>query len=191
MSLNTDTFVRPTGFRRLNLDMLAIRDRADQFTGVPRGTAKPLTYLAAFQEAEPYLGLPSHAFKLISWLVKQTMPVDWEEGSRPIAWPSARRQQEFFNLSAARVKALNRALYEAGIFVLRDNPPLRAVQRSVLSPKCNTIQRSEAQREVEDSADGKSLNLCEATESFGGRLEVVRTSSFAVRDNSRPASGRG
>src|SRR5271170_1758172 len=67
----------------------------------------------------------------------------------------------------------------------------RAVQRSVLSPKCNTIQRSEAQREVEDSADGKSLNLCEATESFGGRLEVVRTSSFAVRDNSRPASGRG
>src|SRR5271155_2491434 len=68
---------------------------------------------------------------------------------------------------------------------------LRAVQRSVLSPKCNTIQRSEAQREVEDSADGKSLNLCEATESFGGRLEVVRTSSFAVRDNSRPASGRG
>jgi len=122
MSLNTNTFVRPTGFRRLNLDMLATRDRADQFTGVPKGTAKPLTYLAAFQEAEPYLGLPSHAFKLISWLVKQTMPVDWEEGSRPIAWPSARRQQEFLNLSAARVKALNRALYEAGIFVLRDNP---------------------------------------------------------------------
>jgi replication initiation protein RepC len=122
MSLNTNTFARPTGFRRLNLDMLAIRDRADKFTGVPRGTAKPMTYLAAFQEAEPYLGLPSHAFKLISWLVKQTMPVDWEEGSRPIAWPSARRQQEFLNLSAARVKALNRALYEAGIFVLRDNP---------------------------------------------------------------------
>jgi replication initiation protein RepC len=122
MSLNTNTFAGPTGFRRLNLDMLAIRDRADQFAGVPRGTAKPLTYLAAFQEAEPYLGLPTHAFKLISWLVKQTMPVDWEEGSRPIAWPSARRQQEFLNLSAARVKALNRALYEAGLFVIRDNP---------------------------------------------------------------------
>jgi replication initiation protein RepC len=122
MSLNANTFVRPTGFRRLNLDMLAIRDRADQFAGVPRGTAKPLTLLAAFQEAEPYLGLPSHAFKLISWLVKQTMAIDWEEGSRPIVWPSARRQQEFLNLSAARVKVLNRALYEAGIFVIRDNP---------------------------------------------------------------------
>src|SRR5271168_4009769 len=71
----------------------------------------------------------------------------------------------------------------------RRNP--RAVQRSVLSPKCNTIQRSEAQREVEDSVGGKSLNLCEATESFGGRLEVVRTSSFALWDDSRPASRRG
>ena len=50
------------------------------------------------------------------------MAIDWEEGSRPIVWPSARRQQEFLNLSAARVKALNRALYEAGIFVIRDNP---------------------------------------------------------------------
>jgi len=44
-----------------------------------------------------------------------------EEGSRPIAWPSARRQQEFLGLSAARVKSLNRALFEAGIFVIRDN----------------------------------------------------------------------
>ena len=77
--------------------------------------------LAAFQEAEPYLGLPAHAFKLVSWLVKQTMSCDWEEGSRPIAWPSARRQQEFLGLSATRVKALNRALFEAGIFVIRDN----------------------------------------------------------------------
>src|SRR5271163_4619854 len=67
----------------------------------------------------------------------------------------------------------------------------RAIQRSVLSPNCNTIQRSEAQRKVEDSAGGKSLNLCEATESSGGRLEVVRTSSFALRDNSRPASRGG
>jgi replication initiation protein RepC len=101
--------------------MLTERDRADQFTGLPRGTAKPLRFLAGFQEAEPYLGLPAHAFKLVSWLVKQTQDQDWEEGSRPIAWPSARRQAEFLNLSAARVKHLNRALFEAGIFVIRDN----------------------------------------------------------------------
>lgn len=62
---------RPSGTRRLNLYMLTARDRADSFTGPPAGTAKPLRFLAAFQEAEPYLGLPTHAYKLISWLVKQ------------------------------------------------------------------------------------------------------------------------
>jgi replication initiation protein RepC len=110
-----------TGSRRLSFTMLTARDRADSFAGLPPGSAKPLRLLAAFQEAEPYLGLPAHAFKLVSWLVKQTMPCDWEEGSRPIVWPSARRQQEFLGLSAARVKMLNRVLFEAGIFVIRDN----------------------------------------------------------------------
>jgi Replication protein C N-terminal domain len=110
-----------TGSRRLTLTMLTARDRADSFAGLPAGSAKPLRLLAAFQEAEPYLGLPAHAFKLVSWLIKQTMPCDWEEGSRPIVWPSARRQQEYLDLSAARVKMLNRVLFEAGIFVIRDN----------------------------------------------------------------------
>ena len=115
------TPIRATGVRRLTLDMRARLDRADGFLGLPSGTAKPLTLLAAFQEAEPYLGLPAHAFKLVSWLVRQTRPQDWERGSRPIAWPSARRQQEFLGLSPAAVKNLNRVLFEAGIFVIRDN----------------------------------------------------------------------
>ena len=113
--------IRPSGARRLTLDMRVRLDQADAFTGLPRGTAKPLRFLAAFQEAEPYLGLPVHAYKLVAWLVKQTQPQDWEEGSRPIAWPSARHQAEFLGLSPARVKQLNRALFEAGIFVIRDN----------------------------------------------------------------------
>ena len=113
--------IRPSGARRVTLDMRVRLDQADAFKGVPRGTAKPLRFLAAFQEAEPYLGLPVHAYKLVAWLVKQTQPQDWEEGSRPIAWPSARHQAEFLGLSPARVKQLNRALFEAGIFVMRDN----------------------------------------------------------------------
>src|SRR5580698_3347561 len=127
MSTTTDSSPSPTspspitGARRITLTMLTARDRADSFAGLPAGSAKPLSLLAAFQEAEPYLGLPAHAFKLVSWLVKQTMPCDWEAGSRPIAWPSAQRQQEFLGLSDARVKALNRVLFEAGIFVIRDN----------------------------------------------------------------------
>jgi len=34
-------------------------------------------------------------------------------------WPSARLQQEYLGLSAARVKVLNRTLFEAGFFVIR------------------------------------------------------------------------
>jgi replication initiation protein RepC len=113
--------IRPSGARRLNLDMRARLDQADGFCGLPPGTAKPLRFLAAFQEAEPYLGLPSHAYKLVALLVRWTRPCDWERGSRPIAWPSARMQQEFLGLSPARVKHLNRMLFEAGIFVIRDN----------------------------------------------------------------------
>ncbi len=44
---------RPTGARRIDLTMRVQRERADGVAGAPRGTAKPLRYLAAFREAEP------------------------------------------------------------------------------------------------------------------------------------------
>jgi replication initiation protein RepC len=114
--------IRANGCRRVTLEMRAWLDRADSFQGLPPGTAKPLTFLYAFKEAEPYLGLPAHTYKLIDWLVRLTKPQDWEEGSRPIAWPAARRQEEFLGLSERRTQALNRVLQEAGIFVMRDDP---------------------------------------------------------------------
>lgn len=114
--------IRANGCRRVTLEMRAWYDRADSFKGLPKGTAKPLSFLYAFKEAEPYLGLPAHTYKLIDWLVRLTKPQDWEEGSRPIAWPEARRQEEFLGLSTRQTQALNRALQEAGIFVMRDDP---------------------------------------------------------------------
>jgi replication initiation protein RepC len=117
------TLIRANGCRRINLDMRVRLDEADRFTGLPRGTAKPYTYLAAFEQAEPYLHLPAHAAKLVAWLVRQTKPQDWEEGSRPIAAPSAERQAEFLgDMSPRAVQMLNRRLWEAGIFVMRDDP---------------------------------------------------------------------
>ena len=102
--------------------MMAVREQADRFEGLPRGMAKPLRFLAAFQEAEPYLDLPPHAYKLVAWLVKMTQAQDWEAGSRPIAWPCAARQAEFLGLTRNAVKTLNRMLFEAGILVMRDSP---------------------------------------------------------------------
>src|ERR1700753_1678939 len=113
---------RANGCRRVTLEMRAWLDRADSFKGLPQGTAKPLTFLYAFKEAEPYLGLPAQAYKLVDWLGRLTKPQDWEEGSRPIAWPELRRQQEFLGLSERRTQSLNRELQEAGIFVMRDDP---------------------------------------------------------------------
>jgi len=121
MSTATNSSNQATGARRISLQMLTLVEQADQFTGVPRGTAKPMRFLAPSRRPSPISACRGTRFKLVCWLVKQTQAQDWEEGSRPIAWPSARRQQEFLGLSSARVKSLNRALFEAGIFVIRDN----------------------------------------------------------------------
>jgi hypothetical protein len=53
--LDVNQRLRPqvTGTRRMSLHMLTLIDQADQFTGVPRGTAKPLRFFGRFQEAEP------------------------------------------------------------------------------------------------------------------------------------------
>ena len=56
-------------------------------------------------------------------------PQDWEEGCRPIAWPQLRYQAEFLGLSERRTQELNRALQEAGIFVMRDDPQGRRYVR--------------------------------------------------------------
>jgi hypothetical protein len=115
--------IRAFGARRINLEMRVRLDEADKFTGLPHGTAKRFEILAAFEQAEPYLGLPSQASKLVAWLVRQTQDQDWEQGSRPIAWPSAERQAEFLGgMSLRAVQLLNRRLWEAGIFVMRDDP---------------------------------------------------------------------
>ena len=129
------------GARRLTLEMRVRLDQADAFTGLPRGTAKPFTFLAAFEQAEPYLGLPAQASKLIAWLVRQTKPQDWEEGSRPIAAPSAELQAEFLGgMSPRAVQLLNRRLWEAGIFVMRDDPQGRRYKYR--DPKTNRLTKA-------------------------------------------------
>jgi replication initiation protein RepC len=80
--------------------MYAALHRADAWAGLPAGTAKQFHHLlSAFQEARPYLGLPAYADTLLTFLVKQTRAVDWEEGNRPIAWPSNRHLAEILEVT--------------------------------------------------------------------------------------------
>jgi len=112
---------RPTGERRWTPEMYAALHRADAWAGLPAGTAKQFHLLSAFQEARPYLGLPAYADTLLTFLVKQTRAVDWEEGNRPIVWPSNRHLAEILEVTEGRVKARLRPLLEAGILVAKDS----------------------------------------------------------------------
>ena len=112
----------PTGFRRLTPSLLAADHAAEGFNGLPDGVTLHGQLLAAFKAAAPRLGLSPRLVHAIDWLFKFTQPQDWGRGGHPIVWPSASLQQDALGLSATRVKALNRALIEAGLVTMRDSP---------------------------------------------------------------------
>ena len=82
----------------------------------------PGQLLAAFKAAAPRLGLSPRLVHAVDWLFRFTQPQDWGRGGRPIVWPSASMQQEALGLSPSQVKAINRALIEAGLITMKDSP---------------------------------------------------------------------
>ena len=112
----------PTGFRRLTPGLLKADRTAESFTGLPDGVTMPGQLLAAFKAAAPRLGLSPRVVHAVDWLFRFTQPQDWGRGGRPIVWPSADVQQEALVLSETRVKAINRALIEAGLITMKDSP---------------------------------------------------------------------
>src|SRR5271169_122078 len=112
----------PTGFRRLTPGLLHADRTAESFAGLPDGVTVPGQLLAACKAAAPRLGLSPRLVHAVDWLFRFTQPQDWGRGGRPIVWPSASMQQEALGLSATRVKAINRALIEAGLITMKDSP---------------------------------------------------------------------
>jgi replication initiation protein RepC len=112
----------PTGFRRLTPGLLAADRTAEGFDGLPEGVEFHGALLAAFKAAASRLGLAPRTVHAIDWLFKFTRPQDWEEGSRPIVWPSSSLQQEALGLSPTQAKAINRTLIEAGLITMKDSP---------------------------------------------------------------------
>ena len=112
----------PTGFRRLTPGLLKVDRAAEGFTGLPEGVTVRGQLLAAFKAASPRLGLPTRVVHAIDWLFKFTQPQDWEQGGRPIVWPSASLEQEALGLSETQAKRLNRCLIEAGLVTMKDRP---------------------------------------------------------------------
>jgi replication initiation protein RepC len=96
--------------------------RADEWVGLPGGTAKPLSYLKAFRQAAPHLGLPASTQAVVAYLFDKVSPCDWELGNRPVAWPSNQKMAEDLGLSVSVLKRHLRLLAETGIIVHRDSP---------------------------------------------------------------------
>jgi hypothetical protein len=112
----------PTGFRRMTPGLLKADRAAEGFAGLPERVTSPGQLLAALKAAAPRLGVAPRLVHAIDWLFRFTQPQDWEEGSRPVVWPSARTQQEALDLSPSQVKEINRRLIELGLVTMKDSP---------------------------------------------------------------------
>ena len=112
----------PTGFRRLTPGLLKVDRAAEGFNGLPGDVKSPGQLLAALKSAAPRLGIAPRLVHAVDWLFRFTQPQDWEQGSRPIVWPSASMQQEALGLSLSQVKDTNRRLIELGLITMKDSP---------------------------------------------------------------------
>lgn len=113
---------RPSGLRRLTAGGVATERRSEGFCGLPEGATHPAALLGALKAAAPFIGLASRFVHALDFLFRFTQPQDWEEGSRPIVWPSAELQQLELGLSATQVKLINRHLIDRGLMTARDSP---------------------------------------------------------------------
>jgi replication initiation protein RepC len=95
---------------------------AEGFAGLPQGVTASGQLLATFKASAPHLGIVPRLVHALDWLFRFTQPQDWQKGSRPIVWPSARMQQEALGLSPTQVKETNRQLIELGLVTMKDSP---------------------------------------------------------------------
>jgi replication initiation protein RepC len=112
----------PTGFRRMTPGLLKADRSANGFHGLPEGVETPGQLLAALKAAAPKLGISPRLAHTVDWLFCFTHPQDWEQGARPIVWPSASMQQQALGLSSSQVKEINRRLIELGLVTMKDSP---------------------------------------------------------------------
>jgi replication initiation protein RepC len=112
----------PTGFRRMTPGLLKADRTAEAFAGLPEAVSSPGQLLAALKAAAPRLSIAPRLVHAVDWLFRFTQSQDWDDGARPIVWPSASMQQEALGLSETQVKEINRRLIELGLITMKDSP---------------------------------------------------------------------
>lgn len=115
------------GLRRLPALAIATSIRIEGFTGLTGRT--PGQCLAAFKRASAHLGLSATARDLLDQLMAFSQPQDWQEGRRPIVWPSNATLAQALALSERSVRRLLAQLIAAGVIAARDSPQGRRFGR--------------------------------------------------------------
>jgi len=107
---------RPTGRRKITPAIVAAR------------TVRPAAYneetkgrvLSALKHASAALGVPRRVVDMIDYLVGRTQPQDWQDGRRPIAWPSNAALEDYLHLGRSQVKFLIRTAREFGLIEIEE-----------------------------------------------------------------------
>ena len=103
--------------------MRARLDEADRFTGLPRGTAKPFSSLPFLSRLSP-ISVCRHTPPSWSpgWCGRPSRRIGKKAAGRSRRHRPSSRPSFSGGMSPRAVQNLNRRLWEAGIFVIRDDP---------------------------------------------------------------------
>ena len=128
--ITTGDTARPSGLRGMSSVAQVMSAHADTFGGI--GSTRKGALLATFKQAAPALGLSDNAMLLIDQLMAFSKECDWEEGRRPIVWPSNDFLQDALGKSLRSIQYARRELEDAGVVVMRDSPQGRRYGLSLI-----------------------------------------------------------
>ncbi len=110
------------GRRRLSENALSQTIQSRDYAGLPQTVQSPMALLAAVKKARVPLGLSSPLLDLADLLFSFTKPADWQEGRRPIVWPSNRFLADQMGITVSAVQKRIRLGVHRGLFVMKDAP---------------------------------------------------------------------
>lgn len=108
-----------SGWRKATAGLAAVEQLANagQRLAVPKTRA-----FVAVKRVGPYIGLKAGDMMLLDTLGAFTQDQDWEEGQRPIVWPSNAYLMEATGFSLSALKRHARRLVEIGVVSFQDSP---------------------------------------------------------------------
>lgn len=108
-----------TGWRKPTPGLVAAEQHAQvgERLSIPKSQATK-----AFKKVASFIGLKTADIVLLDTLCAFTEPQDWEQGRRPIVWPSNAYLEERTGMELRSVQRHIRRLCEAGVISMKDSP---------------------------------------------------------------------